>query len=94
VADPPGRKPGGISETTNEEHAMSIKSAATAVASATAAALLALSPTPALANAVLHVETGAVETPSTVISLPPGGVIHCTADPAFRFVRPCMIRKG
>jgi hypothetical protein len=70
---------------------MSIKSTATIVASA--AAVLVLAPTPAQARPVQPYDTGVVETPSTVIPLPPGGVIDCTADPAYRFARPC-IRKG
>ena len=71
---------------------MSVKSAAAIVASA-AAAVLVLSPASAQARTVLPSDTGVVETPSTVISLPPGGVIDCTADHAYRYARPC-IRKG
>jgi len=77
-----------------EELAMSVKSAAAIVSTATAAVLLGFAPTPALAGPVLPSDTGVVETPSTVIPLPPGNVTDCTADPAYRFIRPCMIRKG
>jgi hypothetical protein len=70
---------------------MSVKSAAALVSTVTAAVLLGLSPTPALARPAQPVDTGVVETPSTV-PLPPGG-IDCTADPAYRFARPCLIRS-
>ena len=71
---------------------MSTKSAAI-IAAAAAAAVLAIAPAPALARPVLHYDTGVVETPSTLIPPPPGNVTDCTADPAYRFVRPCLIRK-
>ncbi len=73
---------------------MSVKSAAAIVSTATAAVLLGLAPTSASARSVMHYDTGVVETASTVIPLPPGNVTDCTADPAYRFIRPCMIRKG
>jgi hypothetical protein len=77
-----------------EELTMSVKSAAAIVSTATAAVLLGFAPTPALARPVLPYDTSVVETPSTVIPLPPGNVTDCTADPAYRFIRPCTIRKG
>jgi hypothetical protein len=73
---------------------MSVKSAAAIVSTTTAAVLLGLAPTPASARPVLPYNTGVVETPSTVIPLPPGNVTDCTAVPAYRFIRPCTIRKG
>jgi hypothetical protein len=73
---------------------MSVKSAAAIITTTTAAVLLGLAPTPALARPVLPYDTSVVETPSTVIPLPPGNVTDCTADPAYRFIRPCNIRKG
>jgi hypothetical protein len=71
---------------------MSVKSAAAIVSTVTATVLLGLAPTPALARPPLPYDTGVVETATTVVPLPPGGVIDCTADPAFRFARPCLIR--
>ena len=71
---------------------MFVKSAAALVSTATAAVLLGLAPTPALARPVQPADSGLVETPSTVVTLPPGG-IDCTADPAYRFARPCLIRS-
>jgi hypothetical protein len=72
---------------------MYVKSAAALVSTA-AAVLLGFAPTPALARPVMPSDTSVVETPSTVIPLPPGNVTDCTAVPAYRFVRPCTIRKG
>jgi hypothetical protein len=73
---------------------MSVKSAAAVVSIATAAVLLGFAPTPASARPVQPSDTSVMETPSTVIPLPPGNVTDCTADPAYRFIRPCTIRKG
>jgi hypothetical protein len=71
---------------------MSVKFAAAIVATATAAVLLGLAPTPAQARPARPDDTGTVATVSTVIP-PPGGVVDCTAGPAFRFARPCLIRS-
>jgi hypothetical protein len=73
---------------------MYVKSAAAIVSTATATVLLGFTPTAALARPVLPYDTSVVEIPSTVIPLPPGNVTDCTADPAYRFIRPCTIRKG
>ena len=70
---------------------MSVKPAAALVAAVTAALVLGTAPTAAMANAVMHVDA---VSPPYATSRPPTGVIDCTADPAFRFVRPCMMRKG
>jgi hypothetical protein len=75
-----------------EELPMSVKFTAALVSTVTAAVLLGLAPTPALARPVQPTDTGVVETPSTVVRLAPGG-IDCTADPAYRFARPCLIRS-
>jgi predicted lipoprotein with Yx(FWY)xxD motif len=69
----------------------SVTSAAS-VSTATAAVLLGLAPTPAQARPALPDDTGTVATASTAVP-PPGGVIDCTAGPAFRFARPCLIRS-
>ena len=71
---------------------MYVKSAAALVTTAAAAVLLGFAPTPALARPVQPIDTGVVETQSTLVPLPPGG-IDCTADPAYRFARPCLIRS-
>jgi hypothetical protein len=75
-----------------EELAMSVKTAAALVSTATVAILLGLAPTPALARPMQPADTSVVETPSTAVPLPPGG-IDCTADPAYRFARPCLIHS-
>ncbi len=75
-----------------EELTMSVKSAAAIVSTATAAVLLGLAPAPAQARPVLPDDTGTVAPASTVVP-PRGGVIDCTAGPAFRFARPCLIRS-
>jgi hypothetical protein len=72
---------------------MSVKSAAAIVSTATAAVLLALAPTPAQARPALPDDIGVGATPSAVVSPPPGGVMDCTAGPAYRFARPCLIRS-
>jgi hypothetical protein len=90
VAEAAGRKREGIPKSLFEELAMSVKSAAALVSTATAV-LLGLAPAPAQARPALPDATGAVATAST--APPPGGVIDCTAGPAFRFVRPCLIRS-
>ncbi len=72
---------------------MSVKFAAALVSTGTAAVLLGLAPTPAQARPALPDDIGVVATPSAVVSPPPGGVIDCTADPAYRFARPCLIRS-
>jgi hypothetical protein len=72
---------------------MSVKSAAAIVSTATAAVLLGLAPTPAQARPARPDDTGTVTTASTAAVPPPGGVIDCTAGPAFRFARPCLIRS-
>jgi hypothetical protein len=59
---------------------MSVKSAAI-VSTATVAVLLGLARTLAPAR------------PALPDDAPPGGVIDCTAGPAFRFARPCLIRS-
>jgi hypothetical protein len=71
---------------------MSVKSAAALVSTVTAAVLLGIAPAPALARPAQPIDTGVVETPSTVVPLAPGG-IDCTAGPAYRFARPCLIRS-
>jgi hypothetical protein len=70
---------------------MSVKSAAALVSTATAAILLGLAPTPALAHPEPY-DTAVEDVPSTNIPLPLGG-IDCTAGPAYRFARPCLIRS-
>jgi hypothetical protein len=91
VAEAAGRKREGIPKSLFEELAMSVKSAAALVSTATAAVLLGLAPAPAQARPALPDDPGAVATAST--APPPGGVIDCTAGPAFRFARPCLIRS-
>jgi hypothetical protein len=71
---------------------MSVKSAAAILSTATAAVLLGFAPTAAQARPALPDNTGGVATASTAVP-PPGGVIDCTAGPAFRFARPCLIRS-
>ena len=68
---------------------MSVKFAAVIASTATAAVLLGLAPTPAQSRARPD-DTGTVATASAA---PPGGVVDCTAGPAFRFARPCLIRS-
>src|SRR5690242_20540054 len=76
-----------------EELTMAVKSAAAIVSTAAAVALLGIAPTPAQARPALPDDFGVAATSSAVLSPPPGGVIDCTAGPAYRFVRPCLIRS-
>jgi hypothetical protein len=71
---------------------MSVKLAAALISTGTAAVLLGLAPTPAQARPALPYDSGVAATAPTVVT-PPGGVIDCTAGPAFRFARPCLIRS-
>jgi hypothetical protein len=70
---------------------MSVKFAAAIVSTATAV-LLGLAPSPAQARPAPPDDIGTVATAATAVP-PPGGVIDCTAGPAFRFARPCLIRS-
>jgi hypothetical protein len=74
---------------------MSVTSAVAVVASMTIAVIVGATPNAAHAISVDHAESGWA-TPSRVStsSIPTSGPIDCTADPALRFVRPCVIHTG